>query len=94
MLQGLEWRCPRNNYPIDGTIATLGIPHGHVSASVVRRKSAVISTAHHTTSAVVSQGGLHDARLQCPLSLHTSSNDLRIIRNIAVVRAKMKLRML
>jgi hypothetical protein len=41
-VQGLEWRCSRDNYPIDGTIATLGIAHGHVSASVVRRKSAVV----------------------------------------------------
>jgi hypothetical protein len=55
------WRCSRNNYPIDGTIATLGIAHGHVSASVVRRKSAVSSTAYYTTSAVGSQEGLHDA---------------------------------
>ena len=61
MVQGLEWRCSRDNYPIDGTIATLGIAHNHVPASVVRPKSAVVSTAHHTTSAVGRQERLQDA---------------------------------
>jgi len=88
MVQGLEWRCSRDNYPIDGTIATLGIAYGHVSASAVRRKPAVASTAQYTTSAVVSKDGFHDARLQCLSSLHTSLNNLRAIRKVAVVRSK------